>query len=187
MFWGMILVYLVLVLLFRDFFQPLTIMTGLPLCLAGAAIGLAVTGQPISLFVFIGIVMLVGIVTKNSILLVDFAVEQRARGVPLKDALLDAGRKRARPIIMTTLAMSAGMLPVAAGLGADSALRQGMGVAVIGGLLFSTFLSLLFVPAAAIWVDRLERRCLRLFGVKDPEAEHAGGVPFVEPLRPAAE
>ncbi|OFX01713.1 MAG: hypothetical protein A3E78_05145, partial [Alphaproteobacteria bacterium RIFCSPHIGHO2_12_FULL_63_12] len=83
LFWGMILVYLVLVLLFRDFFQPLTIMTGLPLCLAGAAIGLAVTGQPISLFVFIGIVMLVGIVTKNSILLVDFAVEQRARGVPL--------------------------------------------------------------------------------------------------------
>lgn len=166
MFWGMILVYLVLVLLFRDFFQPLTIMTGLPLCLAGAAIGLAVTGQPISLFVFIGIVMLVGIVTKNSILLVDFAVEQRARGVPLREALLDSGRKRARPIIMTTLAMSAGMLPVAAGLGADGALRQGMGVAVIGGLLFSTFLSLLFVPAAAIWVDRLERATLRLFGVR---------------------
>ncbi|HXI86060.1 MAG TPA: efflux RND transporter permease subunit [Parvularculaceae bacterium] len=166
MFWGLLLVYLVLVLLFRDFFQPLTIMTGLPLCLAGAAIGLAVTGQPISLFVFIGIVMLVGIVTKNSILLVDFAVEQRNRGVPIKDALYDAGLKRARPIIMTTLAMSAGMLPVAAGFGADGSLRQGMGVAVIGGLLFSTFLSLLFVPAAAIWVDRLERLILRLLRVK---------------------
>lgn len=173
MFWGMILVYLVLVLLFRDFFQPLTIMTGLPLCLAGAAIGLAVTGQPISLFVFIGIVMLVGIVTKNSILLVDFAVEQRARGVPLKDALLDAGRKRARPIIMTTLAMSAGMLPVAAGFGADGALRQGMGVAVIGGLLFSTFLSLLFVPASAIWVDRLERLVMRILRIgRHPVAAH---------------
>lgn len=165
--WGLVLVYLVLVLLFRDFFQPLTIMTGLPLCLAGAAIGLAATGQPISLFVFIGIVMLVGIVTKNSILLVDFAVEQRnAGGMSLNEALMDAGMKRARPIIMTTLAMSAGMLPVAAGLGADGALRQGMGVAVIGGLLFSTLLSLLFVPAAAIWVDRLERFVFRRLRIK---------------------
>ncbi len=171
MLWGLILVYLVLVLLFRDFFQPLTIMTGLPLCLAGAVIGLLVAGQPVSLFVFIGIVMLVGIVTKNSILLVDFAVEQQHRGVPLIDALYDAGMKRARPIIMTTLAMSAGMLPIAAGLGADSALRQGMGVAVIGGLLFSTFLSLLFVPAAAVWVDRLERLILRLLRIRRPDAE----------------
>jgi HAE1 family hydrophobic/amphiphilic exporter-1 len=193
--WGLLLVYLVLVLLFRDFFQPLTIMTGLPLCLAGAAVGLGVTGQPISLFVFIGILMLVGIVTKNSILLVDFAIEERSRGVPLVEALYEAGVKRARPIIMTTLAMSAGMLPVAAGLGADSALRQGMGVAVIGGLLFSTFLSLLFVPAAAIWVDRLERRTLRLIGVKDPieetkpgrQAEPANDAAIGEPLRPAAE
>ncbi len=182
MFWGLLLVYLVLVLLFRDFFQPLTIMTGLPLCLAGAVIGLAVTQQPISLFVFIGIVMLVGIVTKNSILLVDFAVEQRNRGVPLKEALYDAGIKRARPIIMTTLAMSAGMLPVAAGFGADGSLRQGMGVAVIGGLLFSTFLSLLFVPAAAVWVDRLERLVMRILRLKQHAAE-----PPLEPVRAAAE
>lgn len=179
--WGLLLVYLVLVLLFRDVFQPLTIMTGLPLCLAGAVIGLAVTGQPISLFVFIGILMLVGIVTKNSILLVDFAIEQRKNGAPLKEALYDAGLKRARPIIMTTLAMSAGMLPVAAGLGADGALRQGMGVAVIGGLLFSTFLSLLFVPAAAIWVDRLERLVLRMLRVKHHPAA------ILEPARTAAE
>ena len=161
--WGLLFVYLVLVLLFRDFFQPLTIMTGLPLCLAGAAAGLLVTGQPVSLFVFIGIVMLVGIVTKNSILLVDFAVEQMHKGVPRNEALFDAGLKRARPIIMTTLAMSAGMVPVAAGLGADGALRQGMGTAVIGGLLFSTFLSLLFIPAAFVWVDRLERGIYWLF------------------------
>jgi HAE1 family hydrophobic/amphiphilic exporter-1 len=154
--WGLLFVYLVLVLLYRDFFQPLTIMTGLPLCLAGAVIGLLVSGQPISLFVFIGIIMLVGIVTKNSILLVDFAVEEIRRGVERDAALIDAGLKRARPIIMTTLAMSAGMIPTAAGLGADGALRQGMGVAVIGGLLFSTMLSLLFVPAAFVWVDRLE-------------------------------
>jgi multidrug efflux pump subunit AcrB len=156
-------------------------MTGLPLCLAGAVIGLAVAQQPVSLFVFIGIVMLVGIVTKNSILLVDFAVEQRQRGVPLKEALYDAGIKRARPIIMTTLAMSAGMLPVAAGFGADGALRQGMGTAVIGGLLFSTFLSLLFVPAAAVWVDRLERFVLGVLRLR----RHEGTQPAV--LRAAAE
>lgn len=168
--WGLLLVYFVLVLLFRDFFQPLTIMTGLPLCAAGAVMGLVVTGQPVSLFVFIGIIMLVGIVTKNSILLVDFAVEQMRTGVPLKEALLDAGVKRARPIIMTTLAMSAGMLPVAAGMTADGAIRQGMGVAVIGGLLFSTLLSLLFVPAAAVWVDRLERFVLRYLLRQKPHA-----------------
>ncbi|MBY0448195.1 MAG: efflux RND transporter permease subunit [Hyphomonadaceae bacterium] len=162
LFWGLLFVYLVLVLLYRDFFQPLTIMTGLPLCLAGAIIGLLVSGQPISLFVFIGIIMLVGIVTKNSILLVDFAVEEIRRGVERDAALIDAGLKRARPIIMTTLAMSAGMIPTAAGLGADGALRQGMGVAVIGGLLFSTMLSLLFVPAAFVWVDRLEHALPKL-------------------------
>jgi len=145
------------------------------LSLAGAVIGLLIAGQPISLFVFIGIVKLVGIVTKNSILLVDFAVEQRNGGMALKDALYDAGLKRARPIIMTTLAMSAGMLPVAAGLGADGALRQGMGVAVIGGLLFSTLLSLLFVPAAAIWVDRLERLTFRLMGLHPKHLEQGGG------------
>jgi len=161
--WGLLFVYLVLVLLYRDFFQPFTIMTGLPLCLAGAVIGLLVTGQPVSLFVFIGIVMLVGIVTKNSILLVDFAVEEIRKGVDRDAALIDAGLKRARPIIMTTLAMSAGMLPVAAGLGADGALRQGMGVVVIGGLLFSTLLSLLFVPAAFVWVDRFEHWLGRVY------------------------
>jgi HAE1 family hydrophobic/amphiphilic exporter-1 len=180
LFWGLLLVYLVLVLLFRDFFQPLTIMTGLPLCAAGAVIGLVVSGQPVSLFVFIGIIMLVGIVTKNSILLVDFAVEQMRVGVPLKEALFDAGMKRARPIIMTTLAMSAGMIPVAAGLGADGAMRQGMGVAVIGGLLFSTLLSLLFVPAAAVWVDRLERFVLRVILRQKPKP-HGAAAPAPAP------
>ncbi len=182
MIWGLLFVYLVLVLLFRDFFQPLTIMTGLPLCLAGAAAGLVATGQPLSLFVFIGIVMLVGIVTKNSILLVDFAVEEMRKGVPRNAALFDAGVKRARPIIMTTLAMSAGMIPVAAGLGADGALRQGMGTAVIGGLLFSTLLSLLFIPAAFIWVDRLEHGLYWLF-----TRAFRGPKPIPAPIRPEAD
>jgi len=164
MLWGIILIYGVLVLLFKDFFHPMTIMTALPLSVGGAFIGLLVAGQPLSLFAMIGLVMLMGIVTKNSILLVDFAIEQMRVGVPRDQALIEAGMKRARPILMTTFAMSAGMIPAAAGWGVDGALRQGMGVAVMGGLMVSTFLSLVFVPAAFVLVDRLERLVKPFFG-----------------------
>jgi HAE1 family hydrophobic/amphiphilic exporter-1 len=157
MMWGLILIYGVLVLLFRDFFQPVTILMAVPLSVGGAFVGLLLFNQPLSLFVFIGFLMLGGIVTKNSILLVDFAIEQIHKGVSRNTALIDAGMKRARPIVMTTIAMSAGMIPAAAGLGVDGALRQGMGVAVIGGLLMSTLLSLVFVPAVFVLMDRLER------------------------------
>jgi len=157
MLWGILLIYGVLVLLFRDFFQPVTIMTALPLSIGGAFIGLLVANQPLSLFALIGLMMLMGIVTKNSILLVDFAIEQMRLGKSRNEALLEAGVKRARPIIMTTIAMSAGMIPAAAGWGVDGSLRQGMGVAVIGGLITSTLLSLLFVPAVFVLIDRLER------------------------------
>ncbi len=164
MLWGVILIYGVLVLLFRDFFQPVTIMTALPLSLGGAFAGLMIANQPLSLFALIGLLMLMGIVTKNSILLVDFAIEQMHAGVSRNKALLDAGMKRARPILMTTFAMAAGMVPAAAGWGVDGALRQGMGVAVIGGLLLSTLLSLVFVPAVFVLVDRLERWVRGVFG-----------------------
>lgn len=157
MLWGVLLIYGVLVLLFRDFFQPFTIMTALPLSIGGAFVGLLVFGQPLSLFVFIGFLMLMGIVTKNSILLVDFAIELMRAGKSRNAALLESGAKRSRPIVMTTIAMSAGMIPAAAGWGVDGALRQGMGVAVIGGLVLSTLLSLIFVPAVFVLVDRLER------------------------------
>jgi HAE1 family hydrophobic/amphiphilic exporter-1 len=157
MLWGFLLVYAVLVLLFRDFFQPITILTAFPLSIGGAFVGLLLTGQPLSLFVGIGLVMLMGIVTKNSILLVDFAVEAMKGGMSRNQALREAGEKRARPIVMTTVAMSAGMLPLAVGFGPDGSLRQGMGVAVIGGLLLSTLLSLVFVPAMFVLIDRLER------------------------------
>jgi multidrug efflux pump subunit AcrB len=163
MLWGVLLVYAVLVLLFQDFYQPITILTAFPLSLAGAVLGLLVTGQPFSMFVGIGLVMLMGIVTKNSILLVDFAVEAMHKGMTRNTALMEAGRKRARPIVMTTIAMSAGMLPVAAGFGPDGSLRQGMGVAVIGGLLMSTLLSLIFVPAVFVLIDRLERAITPFF------------------------
>ena len=157
MLWGIILIYIVLVLLFRDFFQPITIMTALPLSIGGAFLGLIIANQPLSLFAFIGLLMLMGLVTKNSILLVDFAVERMHAGMSRNAALMEAGMKRARPIIMTTFAMSGGMIPAAAGWGVDGTLRQGMGAAVIGGLMLSTLLSLVFVPAMFVLIDRLER------------------------------
>ncbi|MCC7248618.1 MAG: efflux RND transporter permease subunit, partial [Lysobacter sp.] len=157
MLWGIILIYIVLVLLFRDFFQPVTIMMALPLSLGGAFLGLVIANQPLSLFAFIGLLMLMGLVTKNSILLVDFAVERMHAGMSRNAALMEAGMQRARPIIMTTFAMSGGMIPAAAGWGVDGTLRQGMGAAVIGGLMLSTLLSLVFVPAMFVLIDRLER------------------------------
>jgi multidrug efflux pump subunit AcrB len=157
MIWGVILIYMVLVLLFKDFFQPITIMTALPLSIGGAFLGLIIANQPLSLFAFIGLLMLMGLVTKNSILLVDFAVERMHAGMNRNAALMEAGMQRARPIIMTTFAMSGGMLPAALGWGVDGTLRQGMGAAVIGGLMLSTLLSLVFVPAMFVFIDRLER------------------------------
>jgi len=164
MMWGGILIYFVLVLLFRDFFQPVTIMTAFPLSVGGAFIGLWLSNQPLSIFALVGFLMLMGIVTKNSILLVDYAVEGMRAGKTRNMALLDAARQRARPIVMTTIAMSAGMLPTALGTGVDGTLRQGMGWAVIGGLTFSTVLSLVFVPAVFILVDRFERLVSPFFG-----------------------
>jgi multidrug efflux pump subunit AcrB len=155
--WGVLLIYAVLVLLFRDFFHPWTIMTALPLSIGGAFAALLIANQPLSLFVLIGLIMLMGIVTKNSILLVDFAVEQMHKGMDRNAALMEAGMKRARPILMTTFAMCAGMLPSALGWSVDGSLRQGMGVAVIGGLLVATLLSLVYVPAMFVLIDKFER------------------------------
>lgn len=171
MLWGVILIYCVLVLLFRDFFQPITIMMALPLSLGGAFLGLIVANQPLSLFAFIGLLMLMGLVTKNSILLVDFAEERMHAGMNRYEALMDAGMKRARPIIMTTFAMSGGMLPAALGWSIDGTLRQGMGAAVIGGLMLSTLLSLVFVPAMFVLIDKLETWVFGLFRRWRPQAE----------------
>ena len=146
---GVLCIYAVLVLLFHDFLQPVTILAALPLAAAGALLALLATGQAFTLPAVIGLLMLMGIVTKNSILLVEYAVRaRRQRGLARFDALTDACRKRVRPILMTSIAMGAGMLPVALGLGADSGFRQPMAIVVIGGLLASTLLSLLVVPVA---------------------------------------
>jgi HAE1 family hydrophobic/amphiphilic exporter-1 len=155
---GLLAVYAVLVLLFDDWLQPLTIMVALPLSLSGAAAGLLMTGHSLNLSTVIGLLMLFGIVGKNSILLVDFIVEARKAGAERLQAILDAGRDRMRPIVMTTLAMAGGMLPAALGWGNDDGFRAPMAIAVIGGLLTSTLLSLVFVPVIYQAVDAAQQR-----------------------------
>lgn len=162
---GVLCIYIVLVLLFKDFLHPFTILAALPLSLGGAFVGLLIADKSFSMPSLIGLIMLMGIATKNSILLVEYAiVARRDHGMSRFDALLDACHKRARPIIMTTLAMGAGMLPLALGMGAaDSSFRSPMAVAVIGGLMTSTVLSLLVIPSVFTVMDDLEhliRRCV---------------------------
>ena len=153
---GIFCIYAVLVLLFYDFLQPITILMALPLSVGGALLPLVVTGISFSMPAVIGLLMLMGVVTKNSILLVEYAIMARRQGVERVAALIDACHKRARPIIMTTIAMGAGMLPVALSLsGGDPSFRQPMAILVIGGLLTSTFLSLLVIPVIFTFVDDL--------------------------------
>jgi HAE1 family hydrophobic/amphiphilic exporter-1 len=161
---GLMMVMGVLVLLFGSVFHPITILLSLPLSIGGVILALLLTGNPISMPVVIGILMLMGIVTKNAIMLVDFAVEQEHRGVPRLEAIVDAGRKRARPIVMTTIAMAAGMLPSAFGLGDGGEFRAPMAIAVIGGLIVSTALSLVFVPSFYTIMASLSYRVGRLLG-----------------------
>lgn len=155
---GFVLIIAVLILLFHNFYQPVTIMTALPLSLGGAVIGLMLGNMALSMPALIGILMLMGIVTKNSILLVEYAIVAiRDHGMSRAEALRDAGAKRARPIVMTTIAMAAGMFPIAMGWGADTEFRQPMAVAVIGGLITSTMLSLVFVPTVFTVMDDIQR------------------------------
>jgi HAE1 family hydrophobic/amphiphilic exporter-1 len=154
---GVLLVYLVLVLLFGRLLQPLTILSALPLALGGALAALIITQKPLGVSAVIGILMLTGIVAKNSILLVEYAVLARGeRGLSRNAAIAEAALKRARPIVMTTLAMCAGMLHTALGVGADAEFRSPMALVVTGGLITSTMLSLFFVPAAYSCMDQLE-------------------------------
>ncbi|MFK7956801.1 MAG: efflux RND transporter permease subunit [Lysobacterales bacterium] len=171
---GVLCVYCVLVLLFKDWFQPVTILSAVPLSVGGAMMALLATGGELGLPSLIGLVMLLGIVTKNAILLVDFAiVSMHDEGASRVDALVDACRKRARPILMTTVAMIAGMTPLALNLSGDGSFRQPMAIAVIGGLISSTVLSLLIVPVVFSFVRGLQLRISRLFGkvglTADPE------------------
>ena len=151
---GVLCIYIVLVLLFKDFVQPITILGALVLSIPGALLALFVPGTALSMPSMIGLIMLMGIATKNSILLVDYVIlARRDHGMERFEAILDACHKRARPIIMTTIAMGAGMLPIALGIGTDPSFRAPMAIVVIGGLITSTFLSLLVIPVLFTYVD----------------------------------
>ena len=153
---GVLCIYVVLVLLFKDFVQPVTILAALVLSVPGAFLALFVTHTALSMPSMIGLIMLMGIATKNSILLIDYVIlARRDHGLDRWSALLDACRKRARPIVMTTVAMGAGMMPIALGIGTDPSFRAPMAIVVIGGLITSTFLSLLVVPVVFTYVDDL--------------------------------
>ncbi len=179
---GVLLVFAVLVLLYHRFVSPLVNMGSLFLAPLGGLLALAFLGQPISMPVFIGILMLFGIVAKNSILLIDFAIEEMARGTEKFAAVVEAGHKRAQPIVMTTVAMTAGMVPTAVSLSGDGAWRAPMGTVVIGGLILSTLLTLLIVPAGFSLADGFEKRVgpklRRMFLTYKPgdelEAEYPG-------------
>jgi multidrug efflux pump subunit AcrB len=171
---GVLCIYCVLVLLFKDFMQPATILAALPLSIGGAFVALLITNSALSMPSMIGLIMLMGIVTKNSILLVDYAILARQAGMSRFDALVDACHKRSRPILMTTIAMGAGMMPLALGWGADPSFRSPMAITVIGGLITSTLLSLLVVPAVFTYVDDFEhwmKRMLRKLR-KQPPVQH---------------
>jgi hydrophobe/amphiphile efflux-1 (HAE1) family protein len=187
---GIFMVFAVLVLLFARIFQPLTILSALPLAIGGAVAALAVTGSPFSISTVLGFLMLMGIVAKNSILLVDFAIEEMRAGKDRLTALVEAGHKRARPIVMTSVAMIAGMLPVALGWGGgDNSFQGQMAIAVIGGLVTSTVLTLVMVPSAFTWMDDLERWAGRVMGrhmVNLPAASETAGAPAAIPSPDAA-
>ncbi|EGE57900.1 UNVERIFIED_ORG: multidrug efflux pump subunit AcrB [Rhizobium esperanzae] len=166
---GVFCIYAVLVVLFHDFLQPLTLLMALPLSLGGALLPLVLTGTSFSMPAVIGLLMLMGVVTKNSILLIEYAIMSRQRGMSRFDALVDACHKRARPIVMTTIAMASGMLPAALSLmGGDSSFRQPMAIVVIGGVVVSTLLSLIVIPVIFTFVDDFEqilKRVLRRLGL----------------------
>jgi HAE1 family hydrophobic/amphiphilic exporter-1 len=172
------LVFGVLVLLFRSFFKPITILSALPLAISGALAALVVTGQSLSMPSLIGFLMLMGLAAKNSILLVEYAIEEERAGKSQRDAIIEACRERARPIIMTTLAMMAGMLPTALGIGKGAEFRQPMAVAVIGGLITSTVLSLVLVPVVYEIIDDFEMWLKPKLGkLTTPREADAGATP----------
>jgi multidrug efflux pump subunit AcrB len=203
---GVLLVFAVLVLLYKRLMSPLVNMTSLALAPLGGVLLIWLLGQPQSMPVYIGILLLLGIVSKNSILLIDFAIEEMAKGVPKLEAIMDAGHKRAQPIVMTTIAMTAGMVPVVLNGyfgGGDGAWREPMGWVVIGGLVLSTLLTLLIVPAGFSLADGFEKRvgpwlrermltyrpgdAMRPHGEPEPDLPLPGGAAPARRLRPGGE
>jgi multidrug efflux pump subunit AcrB len=155
---AIVVVFLVLAAQFESFVHPFTILVAVALSFTGAVVALLVTNTTLNLFSKIGLVMLVGLVTKNSILIVEFANQLRERGLPLVEAVLQASKTRFRPILMTALATMVGILPIALGRGAGGDSRAPLGIAVLGGMLFSTVLTFLIVPATYVLIARARER-----------------------------
>jgi multidrug efflux pump subunit AcrB len=170
---AVIFIYLVLASQFGSFLQPVAIMMSLPLSLIGVLAALLATGSTLNVFSVIGFIMLMGLVTKNAILLVDFTNHGQRQGLDQRTAILEAGQVRLRPILMTTLAMIFGMLPMAIGMGDGGEIQAPMGRAVIGGVITSTLLTLVVVPVAYTYLDSLGKRCARWFGGRHAKAEAA--------------
>src|SRR5207253_7181936 len=173
---AVLLMYLILVVQFGSFVDPIAIMMSLPLSLIGVMLALAISGLTINLMSLIGVILLMGLVAKNAILLIDFAKWAREdKGLPLREALIEAGAIRLRPILMTTFALIAGMLPVALGRGEGAQFRAPMGVAIIGGVITSTFLTLLVIPTGYEILDEWRQWFSRKVGMapKQMTAEHA--------------
>ena len=182
---GVLCIYIVLVLLFHDFVQPVTILSALILSIPGAFLALFITHTALSMPSMIGLIMLMGIATKNSILLIEYAImARRDMGMTRMDALLDACHKRARPIVMTTIAMGAGMMPIALGIGTDPSFRAPMAIVVIGGLITSTFLSLLVIPVLFTYVDDVVQWTRKMFAHRAHHGAHPG--PAATPTAPSA-
>lgn len=176
---GVLFIYFVLASLYESFITPFTIMLALPLAICGAFFSLAIMHQSLNIFSWIGIIMLLGVSTKNSILLVDYANQLVAQGMDRAEALVKSGKTRLRPILMTTLALIAGSLPIAIGLNEASRQRVSMGIAIIGGLITTTLLTLVVVPAAYTYVDRFRVWSLKwmkkTFGSKDVNKDILNG------------
>ena len=174
------LMYLILVVQFGSFLDPIAILISLPLSLIGVMGGLAITGQTINIMSLIGVILLCGIVAKNAILLIDFAKWAREKnGMPLREALIEAGAIRLRPILMTTFALIAGMIPVALGRGEGAQFRAPLGIAVIGGVMTSTILTLLVIPTFYEILDNMRSRFSRRIGLTPP---HTGQFRVMEPV-----
>ena len=176
---GIVVAYMVLASQFNSFLHPVTVLTILPLSIAGAAFALWIAGKSLNIFSMIGLLLLMGIVKKNSIILVDYANQARAEGLDARDAMLRAGPIRLRPILMTSVATLMAAIPPALGLGSGSEIRTPMAIAVIGGLVVSTALSLLVVPAFYVTADRLAGKVRGRIRLRRPrpaaEAEHGAG------------
>ncbi|PMB35004.1 ABC transporter permease [Fischerella thermalis BR2B] len=171
---ALMFIYAILVLLYNNFLHPVTIMAALPFCLGGTLIGLLVAQKALGLYALIGIVLLLGIVTKNSILLVDYTIINLQEGKTQRQALIEAGVSRLRPIMMTSLATIAGTLPLALGVGAGAEYRQPMGIAILGGFTTSTLLTLLVVPVLFSYIDNFQTWIINTvkygFGKKSPRS-----------------